>query len=135
MHPVVTLEDSVQRKERVSMKQIVIVALSVVFAASSAAAQTLPFHAFVSINGAMQVADNDFQGSGTFVEHAEEGRFDTDYSVSNGPAFNIGGGARLFKAIGVGVGVTRFSKSTPTQLSGSVPHPFFFSQGREVSGD
>jgi len=35
----------------------------------------------------------------------------------------------------VGVGVTRYSKSTPTQLNGAVPHPFFFDQDRDVSGD
>lgn len=116
------------------MKQIVIAAALLVLPAVNAHAQ-LRFPVYVSVDGAMQVGGNDFQGSGTFVEHAEEGRFDTDYSVSNGPAFNIGGGYRLLSTVGVGVAVTRFSKSTPTQLTASVPHPFFFNQGRAVSGD
>jgi len=118
------------------MKPTVIAALLLALSAASAAAQsTLPFRAYISVDGAMQVGDNDFQGSGSFVEHAEEGRFDADYSVSNGPAFNIGGGVRVLERIGVGIGVTRFSKSTPTQLNASVPHPFFFDQDRDVSGD
>lgn len=118
------------------MKPIVIAALLLALSGASAAAQTtLPFRAFISVDGAMQVGANDFQGAGSFIEHAEEGRFDTDYSVSNGPAFNIGGGVRLLERLGVGVGVTRFSKSTPTQLNASVPHPFFFNQGRDVSGE
>jgi hypothetical protein len=33
------------------------------------------------------------------------------------------------------VGVSRFSRSTPTLLTGSVPHPFFFNRARAVSGE
>jgi hypothetical protein len=136
VRPVVSPEDFIRIEERVNMKPIAIVAVSMLLWATSAGAQgTLPFRAYVSVNGAMQVADNDFQDSGTFVEHAEEGRFDTDYSVSHGPALNINGGVKVHRAIGVGVGVTRYSKSTPTQLSGSVPHPFFFDQDRAVAGE
>jgi hypothetical protein len=112
------------------------VATVLAFTATSAAAQTtLPFRGYISVDGTRQGASDDFQDSAVFTEHAEEGRFETDYSVSGGPAFNISGGALLWRQIGVGVGVSRFSRSTPVVFNGQVPHPFVFDQDRAVTGD
>jgi hypothetical protein len=98
-------------------------------------AQTRPLFSgpFVSINGAVQMATSDFADRLTFTENAEDGRLDTDYLVDGGPAFDIAGGA-FWRDLGIGVGVTRFSRSTPTSVSALVPHPFFFNQNRPVSG-
>ena len=41
----------------------------------------------------------------------------------------------IWRNVGVGVGVTRFSHSTPISLTASVPHPFFFNRARSVTGD
>jgi hypothetical protein len=90
---------------------------------------------YVSVNGAFQTGGSDFGETVTFRENAEDGNFTTDYEVKSGPAFNISVGAGLWRNIGVGVGVTRFSKNTPTVLSASVPHPFFFNRQRSVEGD
>ncbi len=90
---------------------------------------------YVSVNGAFQTAGGDFGETVTFTENAESGTFSTDYDVKSGPALNISVGAGLWRNIGVGVGVTRFSKSTPTVLSASVPHPFFFNRPRSVDGE
>ena len=43
--------------------------------------------------------------------------------------------ANIWRYLGVGIGVTRYSKSTPVAFSASVPHPFFFNRARSVSGD
>jgi hypothetical protein len=90
---------------------------------------------FISINGAYQTGGEDFGETVTFRENVEDGTFSTDYQVKSGPAFNISGGAQVWQRLAVGVGVSRFSRSTPTALSASVPHPFFFSMGRTVNGD
>jgi hypothetical protein len=90
---------------------------------------------YVSVNGAFQTGGSDFSETVTFTENAESGTFSTDYDVKSGPAFNISVGASLWRNIGVGVGVTRFSKNTPTALSASVPHPFFFNRPRTVDGE
>jgi hypothetical protein len=90
---------------------------------------------YVSVNGAFQTGGSDFGETVTFTENAESGTFSTDYEVKSGPAFNVSVGAGLWRNIGVGVGVTRFSKNTPTVLSASVPHPFFFNRPRSVDGD
>lgn len=90
---------------------------------------------YISVNGAFQTSGNSFGETVTFRENAEDGRFSTDYEVKSGPALNISVGASLWRNIGVGVGVTRYSKRTPTAFSASVPHPFFFNRPREVEGE
>jgi hypothetical protein len=94
-----------------------------------------PFDRFyISINGAVQTAE-DFTETVSFTENAETGSFSTDYTVESGPALNISAGYAISRSFGVGVGVTRFSHSTPISLTASVPHPFFFNRARSVSGD
>jgi len=90
---------------------------------------------YISVNGAYQTGSDDFGETVTFRENAEDGTFTTDYEVKSGPAFNISGGATIWRNVGVGVGVTRYAKNTPTAFSASVPHPFFFNRARTVEGD
>lgn len=90
---------------------------------------------YVSINGAYQTGGDSFGETVTFIENAENGTFSTDYEVKSGPAFNVSVGASLWRNIGIGVGVTRYSKNTPTALNASVPHPFFFNRPRTVDGE
>jgi len=95
----------------------------------------LPERVFISVNGVYQVGSNDFRDTTTIRRNAEDGRFETDYSVGAGPAFDISGGGLVWRNLAVGIGVSRFSTSTPTAVSASVPHPFFFNQPRSVTGD
>ncbi len=90
---------------------------------------------YISIDGAFQAGAEDFGETVSFVENAENGTFSTEYNVESGPALNISAGATIWRNIGVGVGVTRFSRSTPISLTASVPHPFFFNRARSISGD
>ena len=90
---------------------------------------------YISVNGAFQTGGDDFGETVTFRENVEDGRFTTDYDVKSGPALNLSVGAPLWRTIGVGVGVTRYSKNTPTTFSASVPHPFFFNRARTVDGE
>jgi len=90
---------------------------------------------YISINGAFQTGGEDFAETVTFRENAENGTFTTDYDVKSGPAYNISVGGAVTRAFAIGVGVTRYSRSTPTALSASVPHPFFFNRPRTVEGE
>jgi len=89
----------------------------------------------ISVDGAYQLGGDDFGETVSFFENAENGSFSTDYDVKSGPALNVSVGANIWRNLGVGIGVTRYSKSTPIALSASVPHPFFFNRARSVSGD
>jgi hypothetical protein len=90
---------------------------------------------YISVNGVFQSGGDDFGETVTFVENAENGTFSTDYDVRSGPALNVSVGVGLWRHVGVGVGVTRYSKNTPIALTASVPHPFFFNRARSVTGD
>ena len=89
----------------------------------------------VVINGGYQLTTNDFTNGAVKREHAEDGRFDTEYVVKGGPSFDVALGVRLWKRLGIGVGVSRFSVSTPASVRASLPHPFFFDHHRSLSGD
>jgi opacity protein-like surface antigen len=90
---------------------------------------------FIVVNGGYQVGSHDFEQVSTLRANVEDGSFTTDYDVKSGPSFDVAGGATVWRRLAVGVGVTRFSRSTASTLSGSVPHPFFFNRPRTVSGD
>lgn len=108
---------------------LILAGAEVVFGQTTAASR-----GFVVINGGFQLTPNDFSDGGTKRENAEDGRIDADYTVKGGPSFDIAGGGRLWRQLAVGVGVSRFSVATPTTVTGSVPHPFFFNRLRAVSG-
>jgi hypothetical protein len=95
----------------------------------------LPERVFISVGGVFQIGANDFVDSATVRENAENGRLETDYNVGAGPAFDVSGGVVVWRNLALGVGLTRFSKSTVTSLNASVPHPFFFNQLRSVTGE
>lgn len=90
---------------------------------------------FVSIDGVYQSGGEEFSDRKTFAQNAEDGSFATTYSVESGPALNVSAGVHLMQRLAVGVGVTRFSHSTPTSFTASVPHPFFFDHDRALVSD
>jgi hypothetical protein len=97
--------------------------------------KTFQGRGFIVVNGGYQITRNNFEKASTFNANAEDGSFTTDYEVKGGPTFDVAGGATLWRRLAVGVGVTRFSRSTPSTLNGSVPHPFSFDRLRSVTGD
>ena len=118
------------------MKRIVsIAAFSVTIGLAAIAHAQAPSRGFVVVNGGYQVTGNDFNDGAVRREHAEDGRLDTTYVVKGGPSFDFAAGGILWRRLGVGVGASRFSVSTPAVLTGTVPHPFFFNQPRSVSGE
>lgn len=119
-----------------SSKLSAFVVILLLAAPGGAFAQTVASdRGFISINGGYRVNSNDFQDSATFPANAEEGRFDTDYAVRSGPVFDVSGGVLVKPTFGLGAGLSRYSRSTPIALIGSVPHPFFFDRSRAVSGE
>ena len=113
-----------------------IAAAAFVLAGTPTLAQTgEPFRGFVSINGGYQASSTDFRDSIAFTEFVEQGSIDSSYNVKSGPQLDIAGGARVWRSLGIGVGVTRFSKSGAASVAGKIPHPFFFNQPRSVEGE
>jgi opacity protein-like surface antigen len=69
------------------------------------------------------------------IDFAEAAVIDTSYTTRAGPGVDAGGGVRVWRNLGVGVDVSRFSKKTEGSVSAQVPHPFFFNRPRSVSGN
>jgi hypothetical protein len=90
---------------------------------------------YVSVDGGYQGGTEDFGNGGTFTQYLEEARFDSDYELKPGPQLNIAGGIGIWKNVYAGVAVTRFTRTTPTRVTGAIPHPFFFSRLRNIEGD
>jgi hypothetical protein len=133
------------------MKLILAFGLLVLLTAPGSEAQTRPnppkptqtvrravppwWKGFISVNGGFQATSNDFDDGETFRDNGEDGRYSTDYTVKGGPTVDVAGGMRVWRNLAVAAGVTRFSRSTPVILNGTIPHPFFFSRPRSVAGD
>lgn len=104
--------------------------------AASATAQT-PWseRVHISLNGAFQSTTNDFSDRFEFERYLETGSTDVDYPVKGGFIFDAGAGYRFWKNLAAGVSVSYFTRDEVASTTTSVPHPFFFNQPREVTGD
>ena len=100
-----------------------------------AAAQTWPERVHISVNGAFQATTNDFSDRFEFERNLETGSTDVDYPVQGGFIFDAGAGYRFWKNLAAGVSVSYFTRDDVASTTSSVPHPFFFNQPREVTGE
>lgn len=90
---------------------------------------------FISINGGYQATTTDFDDSFTFTRDQETGTTRVGYPIDAGATFDVGGGVRLWRGLGFGLAVSRFSRDGIAPATSSVPHPLFLQQPREVAGD
>jgi opacity protein-like surface antigen len=88
--------------------------------------------AFVGLGGGYQHTANSFTDSVTFQQNAEDGHFDTAYTVARAPSLSVAVGAMITPVVGIGVTATRFARATPGAFSAAIPHPFFFNAPRTV---
>jgi hypothetical protein len=94
-----------------------------------------PIEGLVSINGVFNASSNDFHETVLFRESAEQGQFETAYTVKSVKGFSAGAGAMLLPTFGIGASLERATASTPAAFSGAIPHPFFFDRPRSVTAD
>jgi hypothetical protein len=106
--------------------------LAIVLSPSTSFAQP---RGFISVNGGFRATSSDFADSIVITRYVEQGSIDSSYFVDRGPQLDIAGGARLWRSLGGGVGVTRFSRSGPASVIARIPHPFFFNQLRQIEGE
>ncbi len=115
---------------------LILLVLTLLFGnAASARAQSWPERVHVSVNGAYQATSNDFSDRFEFERNLETGSTDVTYPVKGGFVFDAGGGFRFWKNLAAGVAVSYFTRDDAASTTSSVPHPFFFDQPRQVTGD
>jgi hypothetical protein len=103
-------------------------------AAIPAAAQPLPRFT-ISVNGGYQPSSTSFDDRFTFDLNHETASVDTDYSVEDGPLFDAGVGFRIWKGLGAGIAISRFTVDSTGQAEATLPHPLFFQRNRQISGE
>jgi hypothetical protein len=94
-----------------------------------------PIQGLLSINRVYNVTSNDFGETVLFRESAEQGQFETAYSVKSVKGFSAGAGAMLSPTFGIGGSLERSTASTPVAFTGAIPHPLFFERPRNISAD
>ena len=103
--------------------------------ASRTPAPRLPGRIFIDVNGGYQSGDLAFGDTRSEPVFGETSSWSADYTVKSGPAFDIGGGVRLWRNLIANVTYSRFSDTNIAAVAGRVPHPFFFNRDREYAGE
>jgi hypothetical protein len=119
------------------VRALIITALIALVGTSHAAsAQTTSWtsRARVSVNVGIQPSSITFTGTTTKPVYLETASINTTYGVPKGTLVDGGILFRLVGNLGVGVAVSTFAKQQDGQVSGSIPHPFFFNTPRSISG-
>jgi hypothetical protein len=111
-------------------------ACAVVLAAGDAAAQSDAWgdNGFVSFNGVYQSSSTTFRTTSTIDKNHEQGELSTTHSILPGPVYDISAGGRIKGNLGIGYAASYFRRTEVAEISGGVPHPFYFNQPRAISG-
>lgn len=99
--------------------------------------QAWPERAFITIDVPFQPLDNDFAESLSFadtIRNTENVNFVTNYASTRGALFDVGGGVRLAKQLGVGVTASWFRRSGSGSFDLTVPNPFVANRPFDVAG-
>jgi hypothetical protein len=96
-----------------------------------------PERAFVTIDVAFQLLNNDFAESLSFadtVRKSENVTFDASYESTRGALVDIGAGIRLANTIGVGVTTSWFRRSGSASFILNVPNPLVANRPLALTG-
>ena len=88
----------------------------------------------VTVNAGTQVTSTAFTTRATLTLHREDGDLRADYGVDAGAFIDLGASVRLWRQVGLGVGVSRFQTTGGTGVTAGLPHPFYLEQFRPVDG-
>ena len=95
----------------------------------------LPSRVFINVNGGFQSSTLSFGDTRTDPWFGESASWTADYRVKSGPQFDLGGGVRIWRNLLAQVSYSQFRDTHAAAIVGQVPHPFFFSQPRGITGD
>jgi opacity protein-like surface antigen len=119
------------------MRAALAVSIAALITASSAFAGQAPAplpRGHIEIDGAYRATSTTFVDSAAPTINAEPARIATSYDVPAATGFSASGAVRVWRMIGIGVGVSRHSSSADGNISASIPHPFVFAQLRSFEG-
>jgi len=87
----------------------------------------------VDINVGAQTQSSTANGALSFPIYGQTASVSTVAGVDGGALFDLSGGYRFMRNIGVGVGFTSFSSTSTAQGTATIPSPIFFNQDAVVN--
>ena len=106
-----------------------------VIAPAGAQAQTALPRVYLTLGGGTQAAGSSFTDRREFDVNAERGTSEARHPFRTGALVDGGGGVRLWRRLGAGIGVSQFSARGVAAVDARIPHPFQFGAHREVRGE
>jgi hypothetical protein len=88
----------------------------------------------IGVSGGVQQAAEDVSDHFSFPKNVETEVVDVTYSMKPWGLIDLAAGYRMWKNLGVGVAVSVTSGKGKADVTASVPHPFFFTQPRTITG-
>lgn len=89
----------------------------------------------ISVNAADQVTSRTLTQSFSVPINVETAPITSSIDLASSPMFDIGGSYRFLNRLAVGVSVSSLSRDVDGTLDAKIPHPFYFSQLRPISGN
>lgn len=94
-----------------------------------------PRKVFANLNFGFQSQSQDFQQRAEFPQYDEMGSAESQHAIKGGAAFEIGGGARVWRDLSLGVSYQRRSKhSRDVSITAQVPNPVAYDALRSATG-
>jgi len=112
----------------------VLAAVALVAPAARAQPPTELPHAVISASAGVQGPSRTFTDTFTFDQYVETARVQADYAVKVKAFFDGGAAVRLWRSLGAGVAISRFTDTRTAAVAATVPHPFFFDRDRTITG-
>ena len=109
--------------------------LLLVLFSGTAAAQTT--RGFVGISAGLQSGSEGFSHSATLQSPLfgpEDGILATQHPGGSDTLFDFAGGVRIVGQLGIGAGVSMFSRPETVSFTARLPHPFHFDRFRQLEG-
>lgn len=100
-----------------------------------AAAQSASDRFVVSINAGIQTTARHLSDHFEFERNIETATVDVRYPSGSGVLVDGGVGIRLWKRLGAGLAVSRFTHDGSAHVEAAIPHPFLLKQPRAISGE
>jgi hypothetical protein len=120
--------------------RVILFTLGLLFA-SAPAAHTQPVwtplegRLLFSINGLAQPTTQELTQNLTSTLYGEDATLETLQSIKTGGMIDFSIGARIWRNVGLSVGVSSASSGGDASVSVTIPHPLFYSQPRSLIGE
>lgn len=99
-----------------------------------AEAQPLRDRVWISVNAGVQTPADGLSDQFQFERFVEQATVAVDYDGEPGVFFDGGVSFTLWKRLGAGIALSRFSHDSGAGVEAQIPHPFFDNRHREISG-